>query len=256
MAHLPEPIRQAFRRSSVGLAVAGLATVVSSLTAIAAIGGDDRSPRADSEMTLSAVEDEVTTTTVAVEFAPVEAPGVQQPAAVKVAKDDDQDRRLDEHEERLAEMEILVVTTTTTNLVPNTMAPMPTVQQPNSETEPVVTSTTLAAPTTTTTVVPAGEWKEAVRFTPDTPAEQWVALETGYLRCRNLGTETVVVNKEFRAMSAWTALCTVAGGETSDIVRRVVRDEQFQVVPPAEDFLVIIEEYRCNVPGCVMPTVG
>lgn len=154
----PDPIRRAFQRSSVGLAVVGLAVVVSSITTLAAMG-DSGGERPDREMTLSAIEDDTTTSssssttsTIADDADPVAAPmrPVAEPDSVNSVEE-----RLADHEARIDRLETPSTTTTvaaapTTSTVPKYV---PVVEEPTT-----TTTTTrdpgrvVPIPTTTTTV--------------------------------------------------------------------------------------------------------
>lgn len=259
----PEQIRRAFQRSSVGLAVAGLAVVVSSITTLAAMGGDDSGGRPAREMTLSAIEDDETTTTSssasttttterpAIQTAPVELGPVDEAPA------DGIEEQLANHEVRIGRLE--ATTTTTAAMTSSTVAKYaPVVEEP--------TTTTTRPPTiqtTTTTAPPRGEWVEVTRFEGVHPAYREIQFQTGYVRCRHLrnGEADPEVVQRPALVGDWRDMCVSAGsaGEVSPVVNVGVRTLNLRVVHRTYsdwDFGTAVDEWRCIDQGCPMPKVG
>ncbi|MCA1572370.1 MAG: hypothetical protein LC798_19120 [Chloroflexi bacterium] len=183
----PDAARRAFHRSSVALAVAGLAITASAITALATIDSGSGTPRADREMTLSATEDETTTTTsmmAGVSDDESEVVTVADPTTTTTTTSSSATtgqpmpvaERLDNHETRLSRLEDTVATTTTTT--------EPAAASVGEDT----TTTTTAAPTTTTTAALRYGWVEVARFKWDAPLgtaapfSEVVTLEGGKLQ--------------------------------------------------------------------------
>lgn len=269
---LPETFRRSLSRTSLVLSVAGLAMVTASITALATL--DSSSPTSSGKRTMILSEDEVaagdeeasplSTTTTTTGAAPAEVAA----STVTTGRDDAQDVRLDEYEERIVELETAPTTTTTATTV---AAPPVTVtttgQQPVSD---VTTTTATTVPrtrdTTTTTAPPTGHWVELTRFEgPVGGAPREIYPTTGYVRCvrhRSDGeADPEIVQRPMLMDGMWDDVCTSWGpsGTKSPVVRLLGRNALRIINTTVGDgwiFGTIVEEYRCLVPNCTMPTVG